>query len=111
MCVCSVVCVCVCVCERVRELVSMHECSCLSVACTCLCTCECVCVSDLYDYMPYINIITSLTEVDECVLGAHNCEQLCFNTNGSFVCACRGGYYLKRDVSCEGRLEMHSLTT
>ncbi|CAI8048165.1 Fibrillin-1, partial [Geodia barretti] len=36
-------------------------------------------------------------DVDECALGTHNCEQLCENTPGSFICSCRNGYSLSSD--------------
>ena len=45
--------------------------------------------------------ITSLyfchTDINECSLGTHNCEQLCTNTPGSFTCSCRSGYTLNSD--------------
>jgi len=45
--------------------------------------------------------ITSLhfchTDINECSLRTHNCEQLCTNTPGSFTCSCRSGYTLNSD--------------
>ena len=41
------------------------------------------------------------TDIDECDLGI--CEQDCNNTNGSYYCTCREGYYLGNDNrSCFG---------
>jgi len=36
-------------------------------------------------------------DINECLLGTHNCEQLCSNTPGSFTCSCRSGYILNND--------------
>ncbi|CAC5392960.1 FBLN5 [Mytilus coruscus] len=37
------------------------------------------------------------TDINECQLGIHNCQQLCTNTNGPFTCSCRTGYTLNID--------------
>ncbi|CAC5355721.1 unnamed protein product [Mytilus coruscus] len=37
------------------------------------------------------------SDINECELGTHNCQQLCTNTNGSFTCSCRTGYTLNID--------------
>ncbi|CAD5125803.1 DgyrCDS14009 [Dimorphilus gyrociliatus] len=40
-------------------------------------------------------------DVNECT-GLNQCQQLCINTPGSYVCSCRVGYQLKQDrFSCE----------
>ncbi|CAH8488553.1 unnamed protein product [Schistosoma margrebowiei] len=33
-------------------------------------------------------------DIDECKLGTHNCEQVCINTPGSYLCECHSGYKL-----------------
>ena len=34
-------------------------------------------------------------DVNECVLGEHDCDgnATCYNTDGSFTCSCNEGYY------------------
>ncbi|XP_066256660.1 protein tolkin [Euwallacea similis] len=45
---------------------------------------------------------TIMKEYDECSKVDHGCAQLCLNTLGSFVCACRIGYELHSDgKNCE----------
>ena len=34
------------------------------------------------------------TDIDECSMGTSGCQQLCFNTNGSYYCQCNTGYEL-----------------
>ena len=46
-------------------------------------------------------------DVDECALSTDECDQNCFNTEGSYTCSCRDGYVLNGDgltcsVSCSG---------
>ena len=57
------------------------------------------------------NIIDFLTyiDIDECSTNSHECEQICVNTEGSYLCSCREGYSLNEDnttcsISCGGRL-------
>ena len=44
-------------------------------------------------------------DIDECkVIYYNNCDQLCVNIPGSFVCNCTSGYYLAQDGgSCIGK--------
>ena len=42
------------------------------------------------------NIIIIVTiDVNECVVGEHNCDRnaTCYNTDGSFTCSCNEGFY------------------
>ena len=44
-------------------------------------------------------------DLDECASGLHDCAHLCYNTNGSYLCDCREGYYVDLDGhSCVGEL-------
>lgn len=45
-----------------------------------------------------------IIDIDECVSGSHNCEQICMNNNGSFECSCNDGFKLSTDrKSCVGK--------
>ena len=47
-----------------------------------------------------LNVLSAFPlDVDECLLGSHSCQQLCFNVPGSFRCGCRTGYLLEDDLS------------
>ena len=42
-------------------------------------------------------------EINECSVGAHNCQQQCINENGGFRCECFDGYILNADLAtCSG---------
>lgn len=45
-----------------------------------------------------------VSETDECVLGAHNCDvnALCINTVGSYRCACNRGF-IGDGANCTGK--------
>ena len=46
---------------------------------------------------------------NECESGAHRCDQVCVNTEGSYTCACNDGFTLSSDSeSCTGPLFSHS---
>lgn len=48
---------------------------------------------------------TIMKEYDECSKVDHGCAQLCVNTLGSYVCACRIGFELHSDgKNCEGNV-------
>ena len=47
----------------------------------------------------YVNL-----DVDECQASLDNCQQLCNNTWGDYLCDCRAGYSLNPDGrSCDGK--------
>lgn len=51
----------------------------------------------------------SCLDVDECAVSPRICDQICNNTNGSFVCDCYDGYTLDPDGrSCIGMLKVTS---
>ena len=46
------------------------------------------------------------TDIDECSEGTDKCEQSCYNTPGSYVCLCDGGFQLLPDkLSCQGAMQ------
>ena len=48
-------------------------------------------------------LFTYIIDNNECLLATHNCHNnaTCFNTDGSFTCACNTGYS-GNGVSCKG---------
>jgi len=43
------------------------------------------------------------SDIGECLVGTHNCSQLCVELDGGFECDCSDGYELIDDeVTCEG---------
>ena len=47
------------------------------------------------------------SDVNECSAATHGCNHICENTDGSYTCSCREGYYLNEDgrtcfPSCNG---------
>lgn len=46
------------------------------------------------------------SDINECELPTSPCEEGCVNTEGSFNCTCRPGYYLSQDkTSCKGMVK------
>ena len=41
-------------------------------------------------------------ERERCTNGTHNCDQMCVNTEGSFMCECRMGFELENTTHCRG---------
>ena len=54
-------------------------------------------------------IIPSLfsQDIDECTNGENNCQQVCVNTEGSFMCECRMGFEPTNSTHCIGELPLH----
>ena len=46
--------------------------------------------------------ITSQKDINECAYKNGNCEQVCTNTVGSFVCSCYSGFTLSSEKFCSG---------
>ena len=45
------------------------------------------------------------SDIGECLIGIHNCSQLCMELNGGYECGCSNGYELEEDrVTCEGSI-------
>ena len=61
-------------------------------------------------YVTYITLLLhimrcwyTVSDINECTSGSHNCAQVCTNTAGSFTCSCNSGYTLAADRrTCEG---------
>ena len=49
----------------------------------------CVCVSCV------VAMCLFTDDIDECAHGRDRCDQLCFNTRGSYTCACHPAYTLQ----------------
>ena len=59
------------------------------------------CAVMLYSGIVYLLYL----DKDECATGEHDCQQICFNTPGSYMCWCDTGYQLGTDGhTCEGLL-------
>ena len=46
-----------------------------------------------------------IPDINECDpgIGTHNCDQMCTNTIGSFLCGCNSSYHLDNDgTTCIG---------
>ena len=52
-----------------------------------------------------LNFNNSITDIDECTDGSHDCDANagCTNTPGSFTCACNTGYS-GDGVTCAGKI-------
>ena len=37
-------------------------------------------------------------DVDECAVGSDDCQQICTNQDGGFLCSCEPGYSLTKDM-------------
>ena len=43
---------------------------------------------------------------NECLIGVHDCEQKCTNTEGGYKCECHEGYYYSYHTGfCQGKFE------
>ena len=54
------------------------------------------------------NSLCSITDIDECLEGLHNCSnetEICINTFGSFECQCVTGY-MKENGVCTGMYKL-----
>ena len=53
----------------------------------------------------------TLSDINECALDLDGCDHNCTNTEGSFVCSCRDGFFLDEDErSCSGEKDMEETT-
>ena len=43
-----------------------------------------------------------LLDIDECIVGTHDCQQICNNVvdGGGYTCGCNNGYDLLDDNTC-----------
>ena len=57
-----------------------------------------------------ISLNCSFLDIDECSINNGGCDEMCTNTNGSYVCSCNDGYILNDDgLTCDGII-MHILS-
>ena len=48
-------------------------------------------------------LISILPDINECMKEIDNCDQMCSNSEGSFVCGCESGFHLDDDeFTCNG---------
>lgn len=48
-------------------------------------------------------LVFYIIDIDECALQTSGCNQICANTNGSFVCSCNAGFQMLPDnKTCTG---------
>ena len=52
-----------------------------------------------------------ISDINECTINSHGCDQICFNTIGSYLCTCRNGYALAANRrTCEGIMSTSACT-
>ena len=62
-----------------------------------------VCTNWVSHSYTYTCLQFHLTDINECTDGTHNCDLICTNTVGSFICGCDIGYLLNTDeITCDG---------
>ena len=58
-----------------------------------------------------LSIASFFPDVDECMTGAHKCEQestACNNTPGGYTCQCKNGYQPAQSLfKCQGKMDQH----
>ena len=61
--------------------------------------------------MQTILLICHFTDINECADDTLNdCDQICINTNGSYVCECDSGYLLNDDlITCSGIIMLRQI--
>ena len=53
------------------------------------------------------NLMLIFADIDECKSDDHGCEQVCFNTHGSYECMCREGFTLaENEYTCDKAQEV-----
>ena len=51
-----------------------------------------------------LNSMAYIIDINECTEGAHDCDHICTNNEGSYTCSCSRGYSLAGDgKSCTGK--------
>ena len=57
-----------------------------------------------------LSVVLLLVDVDEYALDKDGCQDICFNTDGSYVCSCNSGYSLHSNVhDCIGKSDIHGM--
>ena len=50
-----------------------------------------------------MTLTASCSDIGECLIGTHNCSQVCVELDGGYECHCFDGYKLSDDgVTCAG---------
>ena len=96
--------------HSVHVWVYVHKCAC--TVCVCVCVAVVIQTPDVEEYaLQYIKgWLLCAADLDECASGLHGCSHFCYNTNGSYLCDCREGYYVDLDGhSCVGELQVISI--
>ena len=56
-----------------------------------------------------VSLDCSFLDMDECSINNGGCDEMCTNTNGSYVCSCNDGYILNDDgLTCDGIMHISS---
>lgn len=53
-----------------------------------------------------VNFSLLLKDIDECALSSDNCDtgtSDCFNSEGSYICRCKTGFYEQANGTCIGK--------
>ena len=59
----------------------------------------------MYSIQCTLSFLPLYTDIDECSLGTHLCNQICDNTPGNYTCDCNHGYSLStaNQYTCHGQ--------
>ncbi len=65
----------------------------------------------IYIILDQSYIMYYLVDINECNIINGGCEQVCTNTDGSFVCSCNSGFVLADDLAnCNGEIKnLHNI--
>ena len=62
------------------------------------------CTGKVISCFNFLYIESIQLDINECSTNNGDCEQVCFNTIGSFYCACTSGYNLMSGKYCSGKI-------
>lgn len=56
------------------------------------------------DFLSANAMLSTVLDIDECLVSNGGCADICTNTPGSYLCSCSEGYELDSDaISCNGK--------